>query len=451
MSSYGLYATDGCTGVPNGVLGLNSLGRTLSPGQNGLWQASAPTGLTIVGVNASVVASSGVNAGSLGQYGGDLYWQGGNQNIQATMTSFGALMTSGFFGFQLVCGKPTCTQYAYADLGGITLYVRETAGPTFAAPTGLWRASGWVRGSWPVSVSSDSPSGVCSLSATINGSLVGQQVDVHQDTTRWHQCAVSPIGQTIDTTHYGQGPLPLTLFASDAAGVPASQTDTVYIDNQQPAVILSGPTDAPSTAGTQYVTATASAGPSGVAGISCSLDGAPAQWFAASTAQVAVSGIGTHQVQCTAENTAADSAGVHGTSAPATYSVRIGIPTVAVVAFSKVVNKLRCHRVTERVRIPARWVKVRVRGRLERVHEKAHTQKVMVTRCHARTVRRRITREVTIRRHGRKVRVKRSRVVRVVIEPRTVFKTRRRVRHGRGSTVSGWLGTSTGIALGGRR
>jgi hypothetical protein len=450
VSSYGLNYTDGCTGPPSGALDLNSFGNTLSQGQNALWQASAPAGLTIVGVNASDVASNDVNAGSLGDYGGDFYWQGGDQNIQTTMTSFGALMSSSFFGFQLICGKPTCTRSSYADLGGITLYVRETAGPTFTAPSGLWHASGWVRGSWPVSGSSDSPSGVCSLSATINGSLVAQQVDVHQDATQWHQCAVPPVSQTIDTAHYGQGPLPLTLFASDAAGVPASQTDTVYVDNQQPTVALSGPSDAPSTAGTQYVTATAAAGPSGVAGISCSVDRAPAQWFAASAAQIAVSGIGTHQVQCTAENNAVDSAGVHGSSAPATYSVRIGLPTVAVVAFSKVVNKLRCHRVTERVHIPARWVKVRVKGRVERVREKAHTQKIKVTRCHARTVQRRITREVTIHRHGKRVRVKRSRTVRVVVEPRTVFKTSHRVRHGQGSTVSGWLGTATGVALGGQ-
>ncbi len=93
---------------------------------------------------------------------------------------------------------------------------------------------------------------------------------------------------------------------------------------------------------------------------------------------------------------------------------------------------------------------MRVRGRLERVHEKAHTQKIKVTRCHARTVRRRITREVIIHRHGKKVRVKRSRVVRVVLEPRTVFKTSRRVRHGKGTTVSGWLGTATGTALAGQ-
>jgi hypothetical protein len=84
------------------------------------------------------------------------------------------------------------------------------------------------------------------------------------------------------------------------------------------------------------------------------------------------------------------------------------------------------------------------------VRERAHTQKVKVTRCHARTVRRRITREVTIRRHGKKVRVKRTRVVRVVLEPRTVFKTSRRVRHGHGTIVDGWLGTADGVALAGQ-
>ena len=67
--------------------------------------------------------------------------------------------------------------------------------------------------------------------------------------------------------------MPLTISGLDAAGVPVNYTKTIRIDNQQPTVALSGPADAPSTAGTQYVTATAAAGPSGVAGISCAVDG----------------------------------------------------------------------------------------------------------------------------------------------------------------------------------
>lgn len=78
---------------------------------------------------------------------------------------------------------------------------------------------------------------------------------------------------TIDTTQYANGPLSLTLSASDAAS-PAnvsSPSTTLKVDNAPVTVSLTGPADAPSTAGTQYVTATA--GPSGVSAIYCSLDG----------------------------------------------------------------------------------------------------------------------------------------------------------------------------------
>ena len=118
-------------------------GGHLAQGQNALWQASAPAGSTIVGVNASVVVVERRERRRRWRLRRRLLLaRQVTQNIQATMTSFGALMSSSFFGFQLVCGKPTCTQYPYADLGGITLYVRETAGPNFTAPSGLCRRSG---------------------------------------------------------------------------------------------------------------------------------------------------------------------------------------------------------------------------------------------------------------------------------------------------------------------
>jgi hypothetical protein len=453
-NTYGVNVAATCPGAPYGYDGLSivTAGNTVAAGQRGAWQANAPAGLVIVGaqIPPGQLFVTGINDGT--QYGGGFYWAGGGAQVQdlETQAGFAPLWTS-YFGFQVVCGhSPTCvTDYNDLEVADIALYVQETVGPTLAAPYGLWQTAGWVRGDWNLHFYGDSPSGLCSLSATINGASVATS-NSGQDTSVWHQCSAPAVSQAIHTWQDGEGAMPLTISGWDAAGIPVSYTKTIYVDNTQPTVSLSGPADAPSTAGTQYLTATASAGPSGVAGISCSVDGAPAQWYAASTAQIAVAGIGTHQVQCTAENDAVDGSGAHGSSVPATYSVRIGIPTVAVAAFSKVVNKLRCHRVTERVRIPARWVKVRVRGRIERVRERAHTQKVKVTRCHARTVRRRITREVTIRRNGKKVRVKRSRVVRVVVEPRTVLKTSRRVRHGHGTIVDGWLGTADGVALAGQ-
>jgi hypothetical protein len=438
---------------PGGQISLQNGGNNVTQGTGAIWQAAAPAGLTIQQAWVSGLQEAGVNEGSAGVYGGDFYWAGGTSNIQPNQTyAIFTGLNSRYFGFSLVCGKTLCNNSQYSgfiETSGINLNVAETIGPSLTSPSGLWQSSGWVRGSWPFALSADSPSGVCSLAASLNGQPIAR-TQSNADPSVWHQCSAAPINIPVNTIGFGQGGLPLDISADDAAAQHAASSKTVYVDNQQPTVALTGPTDAPSTAGTQYVTATASAGPSGVAGISCSLDGAPAQWYAAGTAQIAVSGIGTHQVQCFSENNAVDPNGVHGTSATQSFAMKIGEPTVSAVAFSTVVNKLRCRRVSERVRIPARWVKVRVRGRVERVREKAHTQTIKVTRCHARTVRRRITREVTVRRHGKTVRVKRSRVVRVVVEPRTVFQTSRRVRHGLGTTVDGWLGTATGVALGGQ-
>jgi hypothetical protein len=448
-----ITATARCpTGAYNGPgFGLfNSSNPT--QGQTGRWQANTPAGLELVGATASQISSAGLNDG--GDYGGGFYWAGGgvqtnNQTDQNPSLGMAFGSASSYFGMQLICGKRTCTQPAQLTVGAVSLYVRETSGPSFAAPTGLWQASGWVRGSWPFFAWGNSPSGLCSLSASLNGQLINTST-AGQDVSSWHQCAAPPISQPVDTTRYGQGEVPLTLSTGDAAGVPASVTKTVYIDNQQPGVALSGPAEAASTAGTQVITATASAGPSNVAGISCSVDGGPGQWYASSSAQVPVTGIGEHVVRCFSEDNAVDGNGVHGTSPVQSFSIKIGVPTITGIAFSRIVDKLRCHIAIERVKVPARWVTIHRHHKPIRIHKRAHTKLVKVTRCHARTVRRRRTVWITVHRHGRPVRVKRRKTVRVIVPPHAVLKTHRRVGHGRATTVSGWLGTYTGVALGGQ-
>jgi hypothetical protein len=101
--------------------------------------------------------------------------------------------------------------------------------------------------------------------------------------------------------------------------------------------------------------------------------------------------------------------------------MKIGVPTVTAIGFSKIVDRLRCHR---------------IRG---------------VTRCHARTALRHRTIWVMVRRHGKRVRVKRHETVRVVVLPHVLHQARRRVGHGRATTISGWLGTYRGLALGGQQ
>ena len=335
------------------------------------------------------------------------------------------------------------------DVGGVDLTVNEVVGPWLAAPSGLWQAQGWVRGDVTLGFYGDSPSGVCGLGATINGQIVANSSSL-RNYTAWHQCSAPAISQTIHTVDYGQGSMPLTISGLDAASVPVNYTKTIRIDNEQPSVTLSGPSDAPSTAGTQYVTATAAAGPSGVAGISCAVDGGGARWYPSATAQVPVDGVGQHQVRCFSESNARDGNGTPGISQPGTFSMSIRVPTISGIAFTSIADRLRCRRVTKRVKVPARTVVVRRHHRLVRIRRPEHTKLVRVTKCHPRTkvVHRVVT--VVVRRHGKKVKVRRRKTVRVPVPPHAVLKLKRRVGFGHTTTVSGWLGTYNGVALSGQ-
>jgi hypothetical protein len=126
------------------------------------------------------------------------------------------------------------------------------------------------------------------------------------------------------------------------------------------------------------------------------------------------------------------------------------VPTITAVSFSSLVDRLRCRRLTERVEIPARWVKVRYRGNVVRVRDPAHRETVHVTHCHFRTERRQVKVWVTVRRGGRKLRVVRQKTVRVVLKPHVVYKTTQVVGHGRPTVIDGWVGTNAGVALGGQ-
>jgi len=130
--------------------------------------------------------------------------------------------------------------------------------------------------------------------------------------------------------------------------------------------------------------------------------------------------------------------------------MKIGVPTVTGIAFSRIVDRLRCHRTLERVRVPAHWVIVWRHHHPVRTRRRAHTRVVRVVKCRARTVIRHRMVWITVYRHGQRVPVRRRRLVRVIVPPHAVLKTHRLVDHGRAATVSGWLGTYNGVALGGQ-
>ena len=437
--------------VGGGGMQIWTAGNTVAAGQRASWQANAPAGLVIVGASVpnQSLLSTGVNDGE--GYGGGFYWAGGGAQTHdgESGVGFGPFWSS-YFGFQLVCGANPCRSgTSQLDVGEADLYVQETVGPALVSPDGLWQSSGWIRGDWNLHFWGDSPSGLCVVGATINGQSVAS-VGSGQNPSVWHQCNAPAISQTIHTWQDGSGAMPLTLGAWDAAGVPVSYTKTIYIDNSQPTISLAGPTEAPSTAGTQYVTAAASAGPSGVAGISCSADGAPYQWYPNASVQIPVAGIGVHRVTCYSANNATDPSGHDATSAPQTWTLSIREPTVSGIGFGTLVHPLLCKRVTKRVSVPAHWVTVRRHHKRVRVKRRARTKLERVTRCHPRIVRRRITVWRVVKRHGKKVRVKRHETIRVVELPHLVMRSSKRVGHGRRTTVSGWLGLPDGTALAGQ-
>jgi hypothetical protein len=282
----------------------------------------------------------------------------------------------------------------------------------------------------------DSPSGVCSLNASLNGIPIPGTSSA-PNPSLFHQCSAPTVQQTINTAQYGNGALPLRLGAADAAGLSAGTGSTDYVDNEPVGLGLSGPTDAPVSAGTQYITATATAGPSGVNGIECSLDGSPYQFDSGSSTQLAVQGVGVHRASCFARNNAVTPNGVRATSPVQNWTLSIREASVATVAFSRVVNALRCSKKRVRVHIPAHWTTVKYKGRKVRVRVPAQTRTVTIVHCHPRIVRRRVII------HGR------VHIVKVVLLPRTVNATSKRVRHGVATSVSGWVGTVNGNALAG--
>jgi hypothetical protein len=349
-----------------------------------------------------------------------------------------------WFGIQVTCNNPSgCDPPSYADLinvPAIAVVATDTTPPTLNA-TGAANifneTTGWVRGAWPMPFQGSAQDGVCHLAAVIGGTTV-QGPAVTPDNHMWMQCR-DPLSwaAAVNTTTYPNGALSLKLSASDAAS-PANVSavsHTVRVDNTPVTLDLSGPHDWLSTDGAASITATASAGPSGLAGIWCSIDGAPQRRYAGPAATIPIAGLGSHSISCQAANNAIDASGAPARSAMQSWTLNIRHPSVSTVSFTAIADALRCHRVKERVRVPARWVTARSHGHRVRVRLPAETRTVKVTRCKPRIVHRR----VRVAGHWY--------TESIVVLPHKVKRTLVRASFGSPVTVNGWLGTTDGNAV----
>ena len=340
----------------------------------------------------------------------------------------------------------------------ITLEAQETSGPGLTADqsSNLYYQSGWVRGAFPADLSASDPSGVCLMQTTVNGRAISTYVDPSPDHTQWTQCHGSEIDANVDTTAFanGAGAITLTYAAANAAGAPSTATKSINVDNVTPAVSLSAPADTASTAGTQDVTATATAGPSGIAAISCSVDGGPVQTYPGATAQIPVVGIGAHQVACSARNNAVNVSGVAASSPTATLDLSIRQPTASAITFARIADALQMpHRDRGRQggrprahRPPAR--QARPGARAGPTRSPARAQMSRPDRGPHRQGGAQAPRQTGAA--PRQAGLCQAARVRRVLLPHAVNEPTRRVRHGRPTTVSGFLGLADGTALGGQ-
>jgi hypothetical protein len=434
------------------------------------WITITPPGIEIIHARTPASAVTVDRYLRSDGYRASFFWEGGAQRISAVKKccgdlSYGSGINRGvpgsrWFGFQVrctyvrVCANPPGH---LLEVAGIELEAIDKSTPKLTAIGSgnlAYQTARWVRGTWPASFQASSPDGICAMAAGVNGQTLPGPVDSSPNRHSWTQC---PDPQTmnlaLDTTRYPDGPLSLAFWAKDAAS-PANvaiRTTTLHVDNQPVQLSLSGPRDAASTAGPQYVTATATAGPSQVAGIACSLDGARFQTHPGASARIEVQGIGHHQVVCVAYNHSVDSSGSPAISLPESWTMSIREPTLFAIGFPRIVDQLRCRRVREYVEVPGRTRIVHRHHRVIRVRTRPRIKQRWIRRCHNRTAERRITTWATTTRDGKKKRVRRTRMIRVVLFPHLVTGSSQRVEHGQGTIVGGWLGTASRAALPGAR
>lgn len=442
--------------------------RNPARGRVARWLTTAPFGVQIIHVRTPPGTVTVDRYLKSDGYRASFFWNGGAQRIYAVKKCCGGLSygtpldreihPSRRFGFQVrctylrLCANPPGR---LLEVSGIQLEAVDKTRPRLV-PVGagnLWYQSlRWVRGTWPASFLASAADGVCGMEAIVGGKSLPGPVDSRPNHHSWTQCPdPQTMNLSLDTTRYPSGPLSLALAVRDAAS-PANvavRSETLHVDNQPVTLTLGGPKDAASTAGIQYVTATATAGPSGVAGIECSLDGARFATYGGASARIGVHGIGQHQVVCFATNHAVDSSGVPAVSLPETWRLSIREPTVFAIDFRRVVDRLRCRRVREYVEVPGRSRVVHRHHRVIRERRPSHIKHVWVRHCQHRTVLRRVTTWATVTRHGKRKRVRRTKRIRVVLFPHLVTHGSERVAHGHGATVGGWLGTASGTALAG--
>ena len=297
-----------------------------------MWaQINAPAGITITGASA---VGSIVNFGA--GWAEDSFYLGGESPWYSSSSLSDPPFASPYWAFRVYCAS-SCNGAGEVTLTSIVLSATESEGPS-VTPLGSWniwdqnRPGEWIWNStgdpWPLTLAASDPSGVCTMLVSV-GQYELPGPSAVPDSSRWQQCPdptwTPSAGASVDTRAYisGANSLPITINAANAAGLISSYSETLHVDNTPVGVSLTSPDDANPTVWVNHavtVDATATAGPSGVGGTSCSVNGGGSTPYA--TRGMSVDGDGVHVVSCTASNNAV---GPQGQPDTATSSLAVHI------------------------------------------------------------------------------------------------------------------------------
>ena len=207
-------------------------------GDNAQWSTVTPPSIEIVDAVTplnDVLIAPGIKSDG---YSASYFWNGGTQSIVPENNCCGGMYygeginrlvdPSRWFGFQVTCTNPPCSPPfgQLLDVNGVQLAAVDNTPPTVvaAAANNVWyQGAHWVRGIWPASFVAADDSGICSMEEVVAGHAIAGPSDPTPDQHSWTQCPTpQTMSLSLDTTHYANGPLSISLSAATLRARPTS-------------------------------------------------------------------------------------------------------------------------------------------------------------------------------------------------------------------------------------
>jgi len=228
------------------------------------YQITVPPGITIRNVDYD--ASQLQNIADGRGWIGFTYWNGGTAPVHSNGTAVDAAasgpsldnnLDTSYWGIELRCVQSTCAWPGKIQINQIAVDATEAQGPSITPagdPSSLWNQAvpgRWIwnapGNAWSLPVAGADPSGVCTLSLGVGTSTpIADPALPPPNNSSWQECQPASWTATVDTREYvsGSGPLPVTLQATNAAGLPNAPTaETLNVDNDPVNVSLTTPND----------------------------------------------------------------------------------------------------------------------------------------------------------------------------------------------------------------